>query len=225
MIAPSAPTHPCHAATDAVSAAEDVYLCKVYEDVVVLNLKADQYLCLVDAGAWLHPEPNGRLVVTGDGSTEDLIAAGIAATQSAPRRRRISKAPTFELPASHETSPIERLWAAVQIIDATRVFRRKTLGQLVAAALKPPMLSGRPTTPERAFRAYTDAVSWIPGEGECLQRAFILKRVLAGRGIHADWVFGVRTWPFGAHCWLQIDDMVVGDTLARVSNYTPIMVV
>lgn len=165
MIAPSAPTHPCHAATDAVSAADDVYLCRVYEDVVVLDLKADQYLCLVDAGAWLHPEPNGRLVVTGDGSTEDLIAAGIAATQSAPRRRRISKAPTFELPASHETSPIERLWAAVQIIDATRVFRRKTLGQLVAAALKPPMLSGRPTTPERAFRAYTDAVSWIPGEG------------------------------------------------------------
>jgi len=64
---------------------------------------------------------------------------------------------------------------------------------------------------------------WVPSEGECLQRAFQLRRLLARRGIAVDWVFGVRTWPFGAHCWLQSGDMLVGDRLERVGRYTPIM--
>lgn len=225
MINRSVSKQPSCDATNVMFAAEDVYLCKVYEDIVILDLKSDRYLCVMDAGAWLQPEPDGCLFMTGDVSSEDLIAAEIAARQPSTGRRRVALAPKLELPASPEISPIERLWAALQIIDATRVFQRKTLGQLVAAALKPPVLSGRRKTAAEVVGAYRDVISWIPGEGECLQRAFILKRVLAGRGIHADWVFGVRTWPFGAHCWLQIDDTVVGDTLARVSNYTPIMVV
>nr|WP_303694514.1 lasso peptide biosynthesis B2 protein [Brevundimonas subvibrioides] len=225
MIDPAASKHTSRHTPDAVSAAEDVYLCKVYEDVVVLDLKADRYLCLLDAGTWLHPQPDGRLILGPDGPTEDLVAADIAVRGFIDRQRRASKTPTLELSGSHKTSPIETLWAALQILEATQVFRRKTLEQLVAAAIRPPDIRGRRTTSAQAFGAYKHAVTWVPGEGECLQRAFILKRVLAGRGIHADWVFGVRTWPFGAHCWLQIDDMVVGDTLARVSNYTPIMVV
>ncbi len=225
MIGSTASKRSSHSTPDDVSAAEDVYLCKVYEDVVVLDLKADRYLCLLDAGAWLHPEPDGRLIIGPDGAAEDLMAAAIAAPEPTSCLRRVSKTPTTEIVASHKTSPIETLWAALQILEATHVFRRKTLEQLAAAAVRPPIFRGRRTTSAQAFGAYKDAVSWVPGEGECLQRAFILKRVLAGKGIHTDWVFGVRTWPFGAHCWLQIDDMVVGDTLARVSNYTPIMVV
>ena len=225
MIDPTASKRTARRTLNAVSAAEDVYLCKVYEDVVILDLKADRYLCLLDAGTWLHPEPDGRLIIGPDGAAQDLMAANIAAPQSTSCLRRVSKTPTVELVASYKTSPIEKLWAALHILEATHVFHRKTLEQLVATAIRPPLLRGRRTTSDQAFGAYKDAVSWVPGEGECLQRAFILKRVLAGRGIHADWVFGVRTWPFGAHCWLQIDDMVVGDTLARVSNYTPIMVV
>ena len=225
MIDPIASKPSSHRTTNAVSAAEGVYLCKVYEDVVVLDLKADRYLCLLDAGAWLYPEPDGRLIVGAEGAVEDLMAANIAAPQSTSCLRRVSKTPTLELVAWPRTSPIKTLCAALHILEATHAFRGKTLEQLVDTASSAPILRGRCTTPAPAFGAYRDAVSWIPGEGECLQRAFTLKRVLAGRGIRADWVFGVRTWPFGAHCWLQIDDTVVGDTLARVSNYTPIMVV
>jgi hypothetical protein len=67
------------------------------------------------------------------------------------------------------------------------------------------------------------AAPFVPFEGECLQRAYLLRRLLRNEGYSPLWVFGVRTWPFGAHCWLQIDDLVVGDTLDRVRFYTPIM--
>ena len=42
-------------------------------------------------------------------------------------------------------------------------------------------------------------------------------------GIATQWLFGVRTWPFAAHCWLQIGNLVVGDRLERVRFYTPIL--
>ncbi|WP_312062938.1 lasso peptide biosynthesis B2 protein [Brevundimonas sp.] len=50
-------------------------------------------------------------------------------------------------------------------------------------------------------------------------------RVLASRGRGATWVFGVRTWPFSAHCWLQVGDVLLDDDLDRVALYTPIMAV
>jgi hypothetical protein len=37
-------------------------------------------------------------------------------------------------------------------------------------------------------------------------------------------VFGVRTWPFHAHCWLQCDDVVLDDQADRVAAYAPILV-
>lgn len=52
---------------------------------------------------------------------------------------------------------------------------------------------------------------------------YLLRRLLRSEGYSPLWIFGVRTWPFGAHCWLQVDDLVIGDTLDRVRFYTPIM--
>lgn len=66
---------------------------------------------------------------------------------------------------------------------------------------------------------------FVPGQGECLYRACLLRSYLAGRGLGSSWVFGVRTWPFAAHCWLQCGDLVLDDDPDRVALYTPILVV
>jgi hypothetical protein len=59
----------------------------------------------------------------------------------------------------------------------------------------------------------------------CLLESLSLLHVLGLYGIHAHWVFGVRTDPFFAHCWLQKHDCVLDDSLDRVGQFTPIMVV
>lgn len=41
---------------------------------------------------------------------------------------------------------------------------------------------------------------------------------------YPSWVFGVRTEPFSAHCWVQEGDWILNDTVERVRRYTPIMV-
>lgn len=48
---------------------------------------------------------------------------------------------------------------------------------------------------------------------------------LAGHGVAADWVFGVRTWPFSTFCWVQRGTAVLGGSLEQVRKFTPVRVV
>jgi transglutaminase superfamily protein len=59
----------------------------------------------------------------------------------------------------------------------------------------------------------------------CLFDALSLGEFLAGYGVYPEWVFGVQSRPFAAHCWLQLDGVVLNDTVDHVRRYTPIMIV
>ena len=59
----------------------------------------------------------------------------------------------------------------------------------------------------------------------CLFDALALSEFLAGYRIYPNWVFAVQARPFAAHCWLQLGDVVLNDTVDHVKRYTPIMVV
>lgn len=59
----------------------------------------------------------------------------------------------------------------------------------------------------------------------CLFDTLALSEYLADYGVYPRWVFGVQTRPFAAHCWLQLNGIVLNDTLDHVRRYAPIMVV
>jgi len=59
----------------------------------------------------------------------------------------------------------------------------------------------------------------------CLFDSLSLSEFLASHGVFPAWVFGVQSRPFAAHCWLQLDGIVLNDTVDHVKRYTPIMVV
>jgi hypothetical protein len=100
-----------------------------------------------------------------------------------------------------------------------RVRRRK-------AALAP---RAAPLDVERARRVVEAFVHYrvflFSSKNECLYDSLALIEYLARNEIYADWVFGVQTRPFAAHCWVQHGDIVCNDTVEHVSGYTPIMVV
>ncbi len=62
----------------------------------------------------------------------------------------------------------------------------------------------------------------IPRSGLCVPSSMLLLCYLRRHGIHAQWVFGVQTFPFEAHCWVEYDGVVLNDTLEHVCWYTPI---
>jgi hypothetical protein len=59
----------------------------------------------------------------------------------------------------------------------------------------------------------------------CLLDSVTLSHYLARYGVFPTWVFGVRTDPFYAHCWVQQGDYVFNDTPDFIKGFSPILVV
>lgn len=60
---------------------------------------------------------------------------------------------------------------------------------------------------------------------KCLFDSLALVHFLAHNGILARWVIGVKTHPFRAHAWVQLDDLVLNDLHEHIARYRPILVV
>lgn len=212
--------------------APHVHLASIDEDVIVLDLLKDQYDYLVDAASWLTAGDDGRIIVRDVAAANALREAGIAIVDPPLSLRRPRVRPNRDIPVPGRSPGREILRALFGLTAATAVFQNKSLIELVRNDPSPAeskKQTGYDALPESTVAASLAAARlarpWVPFEGECLQRAFQLRYYLARRGIATDWVFGVRTWPFSAHCWLQVGDVVIGDRLERVARYTPIMTV
>ena len=204
--------------------APGVHLARVEEDIIVLDLKADAYNCLIGGARSVRLIEGGGLEVSDPEVSEALAAAGIATPtpHRAPRPRLL--APARELPRTAPDSWPMTLQAVTALAVATIGFRGKSLEALIAVDTPGPASTPLDETElDRLVCAVRSARPFVPFDGECLQRSWELRRLLAARGIASDWIFGVRTWPFAAHCWIQIGDLVIGDRLERVRFFTPIL--
>ncbi len=76
---------------------------------------------------------------------------------------------------------------------------------------------------QRLAQAYHQLSPWAPFAGDCVFRCFMLLRALRAEGAEGvRWVFGVRTWPFYAHCWLQQGETTLTDHAEPLVSFTPI---
>jgi len=205
--------------------AEGVHLAFVGEDLVTLDLSADVYACLPELGARLEPQCGGGFLADDPALATELIAAGLFSLTRPCRRPPSLPAPPRR--SSRETrvgrgGGREAAQFLSAVLHSQRSFRGRGLRALIADCA--------PTRgPHRASDVLRRAVlfdrwlPWAPGQGLCLYRAYTLRRFLRAGGLEAAWVFGVRTWPFSAHCWLQAGDVVLDDDLDRVGLYVPIL--
>ncbi len=74
---------------------------------------------------------------------------------------------------------------------------------------------------------YAAAFEWVrpyfPAQRACLLDSLALIDAMAVQGCAADWIFGVRLQPFGAHCWVQHRGVVLNDELEHVALFVPIL--
>lgn len=70
--------------------------------------------------------------------------------------------------------------------------------------------------------AFRQVRPFVPIRPCCLLDSLSLVEFLARRGLFATVVFGVIGDPFSAHCWVQVRDLVLNDTVGNVSAHTPI---
>lgn len=201
------------------------------DDLVLLDVARDSYFCLPDAAAGLNLESGARaLPGVAEDLAADLVNAGLATLEDgeaggawrpvAPTND-LSRLPTGCAAGLGDTAAFAASLAAMSVS-----FRGRSLAAMLTHV----------QTRRTGFRAaprvsavaraqmFRSLLPWAPVQGACLFQAFLLLDYLARAGIDADWVFGVRTWPFMAHCWVQDGTTVLNDSVDRVSAYAPILV-
>lgn len=194
------------------------------DDIVVLDIAADAYTCIVGGAQILRPISGApdEVGVHPDFQSE-LLSAGLISVQRPQTRRRHARGPTSSAPVG--PAPFgAALRAARLAFSAGRQFEQSSLEVLIRPEAVQFGKANR-LSPVALTSAFLTALPWLPSPGKCLKRSYALRRQLAQAGAPVDWVFGVRTWPFLAHCWLQIDDVLLADDLDRVLGYSPILTV
>ncbi|WP_193746688.1 lasso peptide biosynthesis B2 protein [Blastomonas sp. AAP53] len=79
-----------------------------------------------------------------------------------------------------------------------------------------------PNTMAAIMAHFTCLRCLVPGSGRCLIQSMLLTRFLGHLGISPELVFGVRTHPFEAHCWVEWDAHVLNDSPDHVCWFTVI---
>jgi transglutaminase-like putative cysteine protease len=232
--------------------ADHVFVCVNGEHLVLLDVKEDRYWALEAAqtsgfSAWVGgwpvnapgevsaaapaPETEAAIeVLRGRGLLTDSVPPGKDATPVA------ATPPARELLTDSEAADSRKAGSSLSFFVASalakialrtwpfeRVIRRVRQRKAMRSAQAAPLDVERARRLVETFMRYR--IFLFSSKNECLYDSLALIEFLARNGIQADWVFGVQTRPFAAHCWVQHGDIVFNDTVEHVSGYTPIMVV
>lgn len=194
------------------------------EDLVLLDLAADDYVCLPAVAAGCR---DVETVISGlsRAQADSLRAAGLLSDVPAP-------AGPLPVVASLDLRDFDRrriafadiATAGLAVADVARRGRDPTVGQLLDLA-RSVARRDDPHETLQASAAFSDLLPLLPVRSQCLHRSAVLMAFLGRKRLRATWVFGVRTWPFRAHCWVQIGDVCLNDDFERLRPYTPILAI
>lgn len=195
-------------------------------DLVLLDLRSGDYACVPRGGAVLAPGDGAFAFAAADTdllaalSAEGLVVEGVGHIPAIQSPRRSLET------AIGRTTLRQRWRLARALVDLLVHFRGRTFTHLIGSVRHRSPSEGQPIERLRAeVGAFLTLLPWVPFQGVCLYRSYLLLRMLHHAGLEATWVFGVRTWPFEAHCWLQVGDLVLDDHLDHVAGYAPILAV
>ncbi|WP_369059047.1 lasso peptide biosynthesis B2 protein [Caulobacter sp. 73W] len=211
--------------------APSVHAVNVRDDLVVLDVLADAYYCLAGVGDAAAVSEDGRFVRGHTSALSSLLEAKLLSYDPVEEDRPRAPAPLDrnlrrEWRGERRTSLASLLDVMATGWRAHRDIRRLSFAQLVEAARREPVNLKRRTRLPQAVAAFDATRPWAPFDGDCLFRAYWQLLFLRRLGVvGVRWVFGVRTFPFFAHCWLQREDLVLSDDPDALAGYRRIMVV
>ncbi len=205
--------------------------CAIEQTALFLDVPGDRYFALsedlslhflsvVDAirsGAQVNPTLARSLVARG-------ILVGEAADRSWPTPALDHPKREWKGSLGLSGSQARHVWLALVCIVMTLFrLRLRPLHSIVDDnAAVPCRTDQMGALPDRAVSAFLLALRVWPWKLECLPMSVALRTFLAWHSVDADLVVAVKLNPFAAHCWVQVGDVVIGDTIDRVRAFTPI---
>jgi hypothetical protein len=233
--------------------APHVYPCVSGQHVVLMDLERDKYVAVAPAhrlASWVRGWPIGALQAAGaessagadpDALISQMLAHGMLVTDPSVGKPAIpvtiarpqGSLVEFDLDSRPRASAGELLRFAASCARAQLSLKLRPIQSIVEAVRerKARRAAGAPSAADagRLRRLVTAFARLRPLfytlRGACLLDSLTLLHFLSAEGIHPDWVFGVKTEPFDAHCWVQQGELLLNDVPDRVRQYSPILLV
>ena len=203
-----------------------VRLAVLGETAVWLKLSDDSYHCT--PGAVFSWTDRGCLRFAEPAIAADLMEAGlIRPAVAGPGPQTMSPPPSADLAQTQFGSQAQRMplswWRrGVQRHYLGRAGSILALGRVVQRLTPLPAFASRSITLGDAVDQILRWQRWQPWTGACLPRSFQMASMLREAGLPCRWVFGVRAWPFAAHCWVESDGVALNDSSERLAAFQPI---
>ena len=231
-----------------------VHVCVAGKQVIFLDLERDKYLAVARAhpiGRWVRGWPQTspvaavpeRAPAQGPGPENGLLAQmisqGLLVTdpvlgkEVAPVEADKAKVALveYDLHVRPRATP-RQLWNfCAAFVVARWSLKHRPIKEIVQAArLRKKRAARAPAVDVAMLRELVTAFVhmrplFYTARDACLLDSVTLMHFLARYGVFPTWVFGVRTEPFYAHCWVQQGDYVFNDTPDFINGFSSILVV
>jgi Transglutaminase-like superfamily len=231
--------------------AANTFACVHGKHVVILDLTRDRYLQLDRryTGQLVHrihrwPSQDVTLNVNQeshsaaiDQSVADLLSFGVITDNQTPPSEvqpRPICTPEVDLVEIQAIKPKHYSAAIIRCYWASVIARRKLRGlPLISVLNQVTDIRRRKVGTSLDLQEISGVVNGFlslrpflrSAKDACLFESLSLLICLSMYNVSANWVFGVKTEPFFAHCWLQKDNVVINDMVDNVRQFTPIMII
>jgi hypothetical protein len=227
--------------------APHVFPCVSGQHVVLMDLERDKYVAVAPAhrlADWVRGWPIGAVPAPGihnaaddtDALVSRMLAHGMLVSD--PLRGKLADPVTiprpertlleFDFDARPRTRAAHLVRFARGCLEAQLSLKLAPLQSIVERARerKARLGPGAGADARALVTAFTRLRPlFYTVRSACLLDSLTLLHFLGADGICPDWVFGVKTEPFDAHCWIQQGEVVLNDEPDRVRQYSPILVV
>lgn len=152
----------------------------------------------------------------------DLIEpAGEQTEAAAPRQRAPERKLILESglrPSLHEVAAF-----CGACVRSAHALKSRRLDQALASLSRRKALArGGALSAEMVAGLFEDLRPWYPRRRVCLFDSLALTRFMLEHGLAPTLVLGVRTMPFAAHCWVELNGALVSDMSDHCASFTPI---
>ena len=228
-----------------------VHVCVAGKQVVLLDLERDKYLSLAHphpVGRWVRGWPvpdsaatNPAINTAGpeNGLLAKMISQGLLVAdptrgkEAAPAVTQQPKDALVEYEFDvRPCTNVAQLWSLLRAHAAAKwALRHRPIKAVVEKAQQRKRRAETGVAVDlNAMRPLVTAFLYLrpwfyTARNACLLDSLTLINFLAGYGFFPQWIFGVKTDPFYAHCWVQEGDCVFNDTPDYVRGFSPILVV
>lgn len=199
------------------------------ERAVFLDAAKDRYFCISPElnGVFLDFQRDGPLDAAG---VQRLLNSGIVTRGDGVDKIAAVKVPPataslLAAPAALAFGSLS-LWTATERLWIASALRTRPLSSFLDVANVSALYERAPKYDAEIAEMVTHFLAsnrLLKEQGRCLSTSIALRRRLERNGHRAALVFGVRLFPFEAHCWLQRGVTVLNDHHEFVGQFTPVL--